>query len=195
MNRRRMVIALSMSIIIGSTLGLIIKGGHATDEIGSHSVTSMTSNLEEDFWNVDLVVKGTVISQEETFKKDAGVASKQSFFFDVTPAKINVEKVLYGIVDTKTITYLQHGSSTDQALIEKFVKKGEEVILILSKTTDGNYWSYNFDDGQWKIKDGKVKSNAESEHISKFKDYNVDQFMSEISDAAKNKRKNKDYKQ
>jgi hypothetical protein len=198
MNKWKMVIpilALSMSVIVGSTLGFAFKTGQGTGENNSHSVRPITSNLEEEFWNVDLIVKGTVSGQDDTFKKDAGVPGKQNFSFDVTPAKVNVEKVLYGNVDSNTITYLQHGSSKDQAISQEFVKKGEEVILILVKTSDGKYWSYNFDDGLWKIKDGKVNSNADSERLAKFKGYNADKFMSEISEVAKNKRKNKEYKQ
>lgn len=198
MNKWKMVVpilALSMSVIVGSTLGFAFKTGHGIEENNSHSVRPITSNLEEEFWNVDLIIKGTVSGQDDTFQKDAGVPGKQNFSFDVTPAKVNVEKVLYGNVDSNTITYLQHGSSTDEAVNQKFVKKGEEVILILVKTSDGKYWSYNFDDGLWKIKDGKVKSNADSERLAKFKDYNAEKFMSEISEVAKNKRKNKEYKQ
>jgi hypothetical protein len=175
------ILSLTICIIIGSTLGLYFKS----------KVTSIVTTVEEELWNVDLIVKGTVVSQDETYKKDAGIEgkSKRDFSFDVTPATVHVDKVLYGNIDTNSITYLQHGASSDEAVSQKFLKKGEEVVLILVKTSDGTYWSYNFDDGVWKIKDGKVNSTTESQGLSKFKNYKVDKFMSEISEIAKNKRK------
>jgi len=36
------------------------------------------------------------------------------------------------------------------------VKKYVEVLLILGRTNGGEYWSFNFDDGTWKIIAGKV---------------------------------------
>ncbi|MEW9699334.1 hypothetical protein [Paenibacillus sp. SI8] len=189
------IIALSTSVIVGSTVGLAYNNSGKTHIDNNESVSPITSSLEEEFWNVDLVIKGTVISQEDSYKKDSGVATKQSFPLDVTPATVKVDKVLYGSIDSSLLTYLQHGISTDKEASKKFVKQGEEVVLILTKTTDGKYWSYNFDDGQWKIKDGKVNSDATSNRLLKYKNYTSDKFINEISEIAKNKKKNKEYKQ
>ncbi|OAS18366.1 hypothetical protein [Paenibacillus oryzisoli] len=189
------IIALSTSVIVGSTVGVIYNDSKNTHSDNSESVIPITLSLEEELWNVDLVVKGTVVSQEDSYSKDAGVPSKRSFNIDITPSTIKVDKVLYGSTDSSTITYLQHGLSTDKEASKRFVKQGEEVVLILSKTEDGKYWSYNFGDGQWTIKDGKVISDATSNRLLKYKNYPSDMFVNEIAEIAKNKRKNKEYQQ
>ncbi|GGI46164.1 hypothetical protein GCM10008018_15750 [Paenibacillus marchantiophytorum] len=122
---------------MGSSLALVyINKQDHTIEQGSHSVNSINDNLEEALWNVELIIKGTVLNEGNTYKKDAGIQGKQNFSFDVTPANIKVDKVLYGIIDTNSITYLQHGSSSNSLESKNHVKKGEEVVLMLVKTDE-----------------------------------------------------------
>jgi hypothetical protein len=188
-------IALSASLVVGSILGQITnKANHSFTE-ANFSAVPITNSLQEDFWNVDLIIKGTVTSEGDTFKKDAGVQGKQNNDFDVTPATIQVNKILYGDVPSASITYLQHGSSSNKEESKRFVKVGQEVVLVLVKTSEGKYWSYNFDDGIWNINNGKVSSNTESQHLLKFKGADLDTFTTEIAKAAKNKTKNASFKQ
>ncbi|CAN7673862.1 hypothetical protein [Paenibacillus sp. LjRoot56] len=149
--------ALSLSLVVGSVAGL------NWDKKNNHSslgVESSFNSLEEEFWNVDLIVRGTVLDEGQTYKKDSGVTTKGDNSIEITPSTIQISEVLYGTEANGTITYLQHGSSTDIEAKNIFLNKSEEVILILDKTEDEKYWSYNFDDGIWKVKNGKVESNT-----------------------------------
>lgn len=126
----------------------------------------------------------------------------------ITPATFKVNKVIYGTLDadTDTITYLQHGSQDVAAENAKMIKKGEEYILILNKTDDGKYWSYNFDDGVWKVKGSKVTSDSTSPFFNETESstngtisislsaqsnkegHELDKFVKRITKAAQNKR-------
>lgn len=197
MTKRKIIIStvvLSLSIVIGSAAGIVNNKIQNNKSIHSNlSIEANSNSLEEEFWNVDLIIQGTVLSQGQTFKKDSGIHTKGDSSFDVTPVTIQVNKVLHGDLKDNTITYLQHGSSKDRISSAKFVKKSEEVILILSKTQNGSYWSYNFDDGIWNVKDGKVTSKSSSDvlRIQNVEDNKQDlnSFIEKITKAAKNKRK------
>lgn len=161
---------------------------HNITQIG---VESSFNSFEEEFWNVDLIVRGTVLDEGQTYKKDSGVTTKGDNSIEITPSTIQISEVLYGTEANGTITYLQHGSSKDIEAKNKFLKKSEEVILILDKTDDGKYWSYNFDNGIWKVKNGKVESNTLSKLLNSQpgNSQDLDKFIEKIKKAAKNKKK------
>ena len=62
--------------------------------------------------------------------------------------------------ESSAITYLQHGIENDSNNILDFLHEGNKVILLLVKTDDKKYWSYNFNDGIWRIVNGKVQSKS-----------------------------------
>lgn len=138
---------------------------------------------------MDLIVKGKVVHEGDSFKRDAGVLTKIPFQMEVTPAIIEVNQVIYGSDPGQTIPYLQHGSSSDQEVSERFVRLNEEIILILTRTTDGQYWSYNFDDGVWKIQNGNVHSKSPQVLLEKYKGAELTLFIDAIKTAAVNKKK------
>lgn len=186
--------SLALAVCLGITTGYTYNYMNESHNTHNHSVAPNTKDLSEEFWNVDLIVKGKVVHEGESFKKDANVNSKIPFEMDVTPATIEINQVIYGNDPGKTITYLQHGNTAEKEIAESLVHQDEEVILILTKTTDGQYWSYNFDDGIWKVKNGKVKSKSSHVFLEKHNDSDETTFINEIKDAAKNKKKNASYK-
>lgn len=66
--------------------------------------------------------------------------SKGAYPYEVKPVAVIVDEVIHGAASEKEIAVLQHA---DHAALHK----GDEVILILARTTDGRYWSYMPDDG------------------------------------------------
>ncbi|MFS1515869.1 hypothetical protein V1503_05005 [Bacillus sp. SCS-151] len=185
--------SVSLALGLGVSTGFIYNSYNDVAVEENTSITPMTNNLSEEFWNVDLIIKGKVIQEEATFQKDTGVNTKFSSKIDITPATIEVEEVIYGNETNKTITYLQHGISSE-ITNSKHVRKNDKVILILSRTTDGQYWSYNFDDGLWYVKNGKVNSNTNGKYLTEFKDKDEKNFIKEIRKAANNKKKNENFK-
>jgi hypothetical protein len=104
----------------------------------------------------------------------------------VTPSKIKVTKVLDGDVKVDdTIVFLQHGDRETEG--NNFVQLGDDVLLILNKRTDGKYWSYNYDDGLWKIKNGKLTSKTNNELYKDFQNGDINNFETKLSKAAKYK--------
>ncbi|MFS1512546.1 hypothetical protein VQL36_08935 [Chengkuizengella sp. SCS-71B] len=187
------IFSLSLAIVLGVSTGFVYNSYNNFNVEDNTSIAPMTNNLSEEFWNVDLIVKGKVIQEVATFQKDTGINTKFSSKMDVTPATIKVDEVIYGNEPNKTITFLQHGNS-NETTNSKHVRKNDEVILILTRTTDGQYWSYNFDDGLWYVKNEKVNSNTSQKFLKEFKDKDKNNFIKEIREAAKNKKKNENYK-
>lgn len=187
----------AFSLIVGVITGLTIKEFYGTHESETHdlSINSVSDNLQEEMWFVDLIVEGTVISRGETVKQNAGIETKKgSFSFDVTPSTIKVDKVLYGDISSTELTFFQHGSLEDSTITNRFVQKEERVILLLDKRPDGKgYWSYNFEDGLWRVKEGKVYSKTDKDILKTLSNTSVDVFKSTISEAAKNKKRNPNY--
>ncbi|EPD81359.1 hypothetical protein [Paenibacillus sp. HGH0039] len=146
--------------------------------------------LNEQVWGTQVAIKGTVLKQEVSSVREADVPG-QGFSFPVTPATIQVTEVLYGDVDTKQLTLLQHGSDDDKKSAKHFVKVGQEYILLLTKTDDGKYWSYNYDDGVWNVENGKVTKNTEqiSKSLMTMSDKSEKVFKDEIVKAIKNQKK------
>lgn len=56
---------------------------------------------------------------------------------------------------------------------------------------DGEYWSYSFENGIWRIKDGKVSSNAYSPPLKSLVGMGTLEFKQKIGVAAKNQVKNR----
>ncbi|MFN5422045.1 MAG: hypothetical protein ACK5AO_02155, partial [bacterium] len=113
----------------------------------------------------------------------------QDYSYDVTPAKIEVQEVISGVLLEEKITLLQHGSLNEKNSND-FVVPGSDYIFILVKTTDGKYWSYNFDDGIWKIQNNVVQSRSESMVFEKYKGMNEKEFKGILKQAFKNKIRN-----
>jgi hypothetical protein len=192
------IISLIMSIAVGTAVGLFyVNANNSSSHAGiqSDGFEVQTSNLEEELWHVDAIVQGNVLQQEATYQqKAAGLKGKKEYSFDVTPASIKVSDVLYGDVSSDKITFLQHGVTNESKASATHLKQGEDVILLLVKTSWGDYWAYEPHNGVWRVKDGKVNSNATQEQFVQLKNTGVDSFKQIIADAAKNKKKSSQLK-
>lgn len=147
-----------------------------------------SNTLEEELSLTDLIIEGTVSEEKPSYKMDAGIDNpKVNFTFDVTPVTIQVNKVLSGDTSLKEINYLQHGTSNQGS---KF-KKGNKVVLMLVKTTSGDYWSYNFEDGEWLIEDGKVQSKSKLSIYKALNGLDTVSFSEKISKNVKISKENK----
>ncbi|MFB5759386.1 hypothetical protein [Paenibacillus medicaginis] len=167
------VVSVAACIIAGFLIGPLLTGNHPERELGSVEVPN---NLEEALYGADVVIKGVVSKVEEPEKRSSGVG----FDYDVTPAIISVSEVVYGEVpEEKEITFLQHGIEKDNPETD-FVHEGEQVYLILVKTSDGKYWSYNFDDGVWKVRNGKVVSETTNKVLEQLDGTSQNTFKAEI---------------
>jgi hypothetical protein len=146
--------------------------------------TSEFKNIEEALYGVNVVIEGTVTKVDQPEKRDSGIVGKASFQYDVTPAEVRVDNVIYGQApDSTTITYLQHGIESDSNGTV-FVHEGDKVVLLLVKTDDGKYWSYNFNDGIWKNVNGKLKSKTDNVILKKLDGENADSFKTLIKEKA-----------
>lgn len=185
-------IYLGQSSIVKKMAGMVIQNEVTHGHI--NAVIDDNDSIEEEVYGVQLIIKGKVEKLENSFKRNSGVFSKMGeLVYDVTPATINVEKVIYGdSPSSSTITLLQHGLLDDKNSNSHFVYPGDEVILLLVKTTDGYYWSYNFDEGIWKIKNGIVDSLTEKKVYSSFKKLDQNLFIDRIQHATMNKKKRLD---
>lgn len=160
----------------------------------SSTIIDQDGTLETDLYKVNLIIKGKVEKIEDSFKRNSGIQSKVGeLIYDVTPAKINVEQVIYGEQPTSNeIKLLQHGVQSNPKDKHNFVNKGDEVILILVKTIDGYYWSYNFDDGIWFVNNGFVDSKTDKKMFQDLKKVKETEWINVIKNAAKNKKKRLD---
>ncbi|MBW5446143.1 hypothetical protein GE107_08725 [Cohnella sp. CFH 77786] len=144
------IVTFSLFIVSGvflgqGSIGSLTNQNHEIDH--GHLVTDDNGSIEEEVYGVQLVIKGKVEQLGDSFKRKSGLITRfGEELYDVTPATIDVQKVVYGTSpDSSKITLLQHGRKEDNASSVHFVTPGEEVILLLVKTTDGYYWSYNFE--------------------------------------------------
>ena len=137
-------------------------------------------------WHVDAIVSGEVLETEKTDILDQGGLSNRSYSVDTTPAIIQVNEVGYGDVKTSTITLLQHGNAEDQTSL---VSRGENLFLILVRTTNGEYWAYDNNNGVWTISDGKVFANDPIAPMDKMNGIDVNIFREQVTKAAQNKKK------
>jgi hypothetical protein len=192
--KKKLIILFSMCIILSGAFGTAVayiqqESNHNGNGYDMAAKVKFDS-LEEELYEVDLIIKGNVVRLHEGKKRDSGI---NNYAYEITPADIEVEEVIYGDTSllNSTITYLQHGTPLDKDLSKLHVKEGEEVILFLIKTTDGKYWSYNFDDGIWKIQNGTTTSTTNAEHLKELKGMKEEKFKDKVAKAAKNKKKNK----
>lgn len=176
--------------VLGALFGPTIysnKNVKTTNELGTE--WAKPTNLQEALYGVDLIVRGTVVKVDPVEKRDNGIPGKGNYKYDVTPAIISVAETVYGEEPSlNEITYLQHGveNSMDSS---HFVHEGDSVLLLLTKTTDDKYWSYNFDDGIWKIIKGRMESNTQNDLLGKLKNSDLEYFKKIITKAAKEQKK------
>lgn len=184
--------SLSLSVLLGGFSGYVItKEEHHTQAAHTHAVYSEKDSLEEEVISPDLIVKGTIEERLDTFKQDAGVTTPYGpLEFDVTTFKVKVDKVLDGKIESDSLILYQHGSPDDYNYSKNHVKKGEKVYLLLSERPDGKgYWSYNFEDGIWKVKKGAngelVNSNTTSKNLKSINNKSINDFEKAIKEARK----------
>jgi hypothetical protein len=200
MKSKLQIIAIFGSCIIASSiLGFVIGPdlfGHSSTNINGNEYAatgSDTDSLAEALYGVQVIVKGTVNKVLPVEMRDAGIVGKGSFQYEVTPATISVTQVVYGEVpESKEITYLQHGVEDKKTSSVEFVHEGDQVLLMLTKTPDGKYWSYNFDDGIWKLNNGKMQSKTHDVQLKKLVNTNYETFSSSVRKEAKQQMKPKD---
>ncbi|SEN94606.1 hypothetical protein [Paenibacillus sp. OV219] len=185
--KRVLLFVLSLLMFLLTACGKPDVNNHTADYESTMMSDQNPYFLEQEMKYVELVVRGSILGLQETRKRDSGIEnSKVDTDFDVTPAIVKISKVLYGKRPTSdTITLLQHGS-TSGIESKDFVKKGDEVILLLMKTMDGFYWSYSYGDGIWQVKDGIVTSKATKELLVPFNNRSVEEFQQIISTAVRN---------
>ncbi|MHA7582391.1 hypothetical protein ACX12E_18690 [Paenibacillus vandeheii] len=147
----------------------------------------ISANLEEEMWHVDAIISGKVLDSEDSESLDVNMKTKKNYAADVTPALIQVSQVLYGEVTASTITLLQHGNASNKDL--PMVHSGEELILILVKTTSGEFWAYDQNNGIWTINDDKVEAPNAIAPMDKLNGLDVNTFEEQIITAAKHKKK------
>ncbi|WP_040950733.1 hypothetical protein [Gorillibacterium massiliense] len=198
--KKRWLVCLS----IAAALILCLSAGYGLHGFPnpSHALESIVApkidKLSEQFWNVDLIIRGKVLAQGDSYTQDTGVMIKMPAAIEITPATFEIEDVIYGPDPGKTITYLQHGNTHDPTIPrDRFVHPQEEVILILNRTPQGAFWSYNFDDGIWIVKDGKLQSSTTLDELPKYNNTDADgnsPFIMEIARAAKYKHRESRFK-
>lgn len=181
------VISLSFSVLLGAF------SGYFFTEHSDHSfaISNQDTSLAEQMVYPDLIVKGIIEEELGTFKQNAGIDLPNGpLEFDVTTYKVKVEKIIDGSLESDNLVLYQHGSSKDSNVSKNHVKKGEKVYLMLSERTDGKgYWSYNFDDGIWKIKDSFngeiVESKSEVKELKAINKKSIKEFEKSIKEAKK----------
>ncbi|WP_429371649.1 hypothetical protein [Paenibacillus sp. DS2015] len=90
---------------------------------------------------------------------------------------MKIEEVISGEMTTKEITYLQRTEVDDK------IKIDDKVVLMLHSTTDGYFWSYNFDDGIWlEDNNGNIESKSEAEVFQKLKTMDTEEFIVNIKE-------------
>jgi len=183
------LLTISLSLVLGLGFGGFLHNQTVKKE-DSHASSIKNNSLEEELSFSTTIVRGTVIAELPTYIQDAGLDPRTNFTFPVTPSKIKVTKVFEGDVNVDdTIVFLQHGDRKEEK--NKFVKPNDDVLLILNKTVNGEYWSYSFDDGLWNIKQGKVTSKTSNDLYRAFQNGDVANFETRLSNAVKHKVKPK----
>lgn len=167
-----------------------------TDGVGSRYIAA---TLNEEMWHVDAIIAGRVIEALDSTTMENGIRTKVSSAADITPALVEVQEVLYGEVDTAnaenvetkeamtTITLLQHGKPSTPGT--SLVNAGEQLILILVRTTAGEYWAYDHHNGIWHIRDGIVEAPNAIFPMDGFNGMDAETFKRKLAAAAKHKKK------
>ncbi|GAA0353207.1 hypothetical protein [Bacillus horti] len=204
---KKKILIISGSVLISAVLGVVIVFGNSAMNIEedhysydserkkqhvNHSDGGFTiplESLEEEMWFVDAVIYGTVLEQEESYEQNTNITPKIDFNFPVTPSTVMVNEVMYGDIGKDKITFLQHGSILEQIGASKLVNEGEEYILLLMKTTWGDYWPYHDEKGIWKVEEGRVSYVGTDEHLAHLQNLTVEEFSKVVRDAGQNKKK------
>ena len=174
-----------VAVILGILSGTTYANLTASHEGGS-AIFAKAENLSEELDSVELIVKGTVLEEDETITVEENDKKTGKEIWYKTPSKFKIDQVLYGEAPSEVITVLQHGRRSDNKNKDKFLKKNDEFILLLGKkTSDGQYWSYRSEDGIWKIKNNKVHSKGENEFLKVLQNVDVEDFKREIIKAKK----------
>jgi hypothetical protein len=169
-------LSITLSVYLGFRLSdLLLDSKHVANE----AVSSVSQTLEEELSFPDLIIRGTVVEELTPVKRDAGIHNvKADLSYDVAPVKIKIYDTLLGEKPLEDITYLQRG--TDHS--GDNLKKGNDVVLMLTKTTDGFYWSYNFEDGIWQIdKDGTIDTKSNLKVFKDLKKLKIDDFSKKVN--------------
>jgi hypothetical protein len=182
------ILCLVVSVILGLNFGNDVYSNLFIKDESGLGISSNNERLEQELFPSTLIIKGKVITSDNPEKRNTGIKG-QDYSYDVTPAKIEVQEVISGVLLEEKITLLQHGSLNEKNSND-FVVPGSDYIFILVKTTDGKYWSYNFDDGIWKIQNNVVQSRSESMVFEKYKGMNEKEFKGILKQAFKNKIRN-----
>ncbi|RKN86049.1 hypothetical protein [Paenibacillus ginsengarvi] len=161
-----------------------------TDHTDNHSSSALVENnntLEEEMYAVNLIIRGKVEKIGENVKRDANLGNRANYTYDVTPLTIKVNEVIYGEVpENKEVTLLQFSKVTDSEEIT-MLNEGDEALLILSKTSDGNYWPYMPKEGIWLLKNGKIDSKTKHPLYQSFKGASINDLEKRLKQAANNK--------
>lgn len=179
--------ALALCMLVVFQMNSLVTTTVQTPKVTDSGFRYISANLKEEMWHVDAIVSGKVLAPEESKTLDVNMETSKKYSVDVTPALIQVKKVLYGDVTTSEITLLQHRNASGGQI--PLVNSGEEVILILVKTTMGEYWAYDQNNGVWTIKSGKVEAPNAIAPMDKLDGVDVDTFEKQIVKAAENKKK------
>jgi hypothetical protein len=166
-----------LSVGLGYINSTMIQGKSVTETHFASSGNSSSS--AEELSKPELIIKGTVIEELPTVRRETGLinSTKVDTSYLVSPVKVEIEEVVSGEITTKEITYLQRTEVNDK------IKKGDTVILMLHSTTDGFFWSYNFNDGIWlEDSSGNVNSKSEAKVFQNFKKMDSEEFIVNIKE-------------
>ncbi|WP_019913958.1 hypothetical protein [Paenibacillus sp. HW567] len=196
-NNKTFLFTLISSVLFFGILGTFVgptifsekttKENHENHNLGAE--IAQPTNLQEALYGVDVIIQGTVKRIDPVEKRDNGLQGKFNDKYDVTPAIITVSDTVYGNnPESDEIIFLQHGIE-NEVNADEFVHEGDTLLLMLTKTTDGKYWSYNFDDGIWKLKNGSLQSNTENPILEKFNNSDLKKFKAKIMPATESQMK------
>ncbi|MBB6021126.1 hypothetical protein HNR77_002219 [Paenibacillus sp. JGP012] len=162
--------------------GYVYSSSLHTHDVHNHlGATIQSDSIAEELSIPELIVKGIVIEELPEVRRETGIYNpKVDTSYLVTPVKVKVEEVISGNLIENEIIYLQRKESTDK------LKTNNEVVLMLNRTSDNFYWSYNFNDGVWQVDNGIVSSSTESKMLKGFKNTDATEFVEEIKEELNN---------
>ncbi|WP_405172017.1 hypothetical protein MHI12_07625 [Paenibacillus sp. FSL H8-0280] len=177
--RKILISIVCISFSVG--LGYVYSSSIHNHDVDNHFATIQSDSIAEELSIPELIVKGVVIEEMPEIRRESGISNpKVDTSYLVSPVKVKIEEVISGDLVGNEITYLQRTESTDK------IKTDDEVVLMLNGTSDGFYWSYNFNDGVWQVdNNGIVSSNTNSKTLKELKDTNATEFVEEIKEELK----------
>ncbi|WP_017689837.1 hypothetical protein [Paenibacillus sp. PAMC 26794] len=174
---RRILISFSIGF------GYIYSSSLHTNDAHNHLAAAIQSDSTAEELSIpELIVKGIVIEELPEVSRETGIYNpKVDTSYLVSPVKVKIEEVISGDLVENEITYLQRTESTDK------IKTDDEVVLMLNRTSDNFFWSYNFNDGIWQVdNNGIVSSSSNSKMLKGFKNTNATEFVEEIKEELNN---------